>query len=45
MDCERCGARFDLLHRHPRMSPKRFCSERCRKAAENQRAKQRKQHG
>jgi 5-methylcytosine-specific restriction protein A len=25
------------------MSPKRFCSERCRKAAENERAKKRKQ--
>jgi hypothetical protein len=43
--CERCGASFDRLHPHPRMSPKRFCSERCRKAAENARAKQRKQYG
>jgi hypothetical protein len=43
--CERCGAAFDRLHPHPRMSPKRFCSERCRKAAENQRAKHRKQDG
>jgi hypothetical protein len=43
--CERCGASFDRLHPHPRMSPKRFCSERCRKAAENTRANERKQHG
>jgi hypothetical protein len=43
--CERCGAPFDRLHPHPRMSPKRFCSERCRKAAENARANERKQHG
>jgi hypothetical protein len=43
--CERCYVAFDRLHPHPRMSPKRFCSERCRKAAENARAKTRKQHG
>jgi hypothetical protein len=43
--CERCGGSFDRLHPHPRMSPKRFCSDRCRKAAENARANERKQHG
>jgi hypothetical protein len=42
--CERCGARFDHLHPHPRMSPKRFCSERCRKAAEHARANRRKRN-
>jgi hypothetical protein len=44
--CEQCGGPFDRRHPHPRMSPKRFCSERCRRAAENVRAQlRRKQHG
>lgn len=48
--CEACGQSFAphpadqwWREKYPQCPPKRFCSERCRKRAESQRARQRKQ--
>jgi hypothetical protein len=44
--CEQCRAPFTSdrmdLSQYPRWSPKRFCSETCRKRAESARARRRK---
>lgn len=41
-ECERCKEPFMSYNRNVTINKKRFCSERCRKAAESQRARDRK---